>query len=337
MNQKLWIVVLIVALASLTGCGSNATPTPTAQPTENVTFQLSWTHEYSSSSIYMAVENGHFAKQNLNVTIVAGGFGDSGYIEPIDEVLSGESAFGTSSSTSIIQAQAEGKAVVGIATILQRNPLAIISLKENNIVNPSDLAGKTIAVSDGAARTRVITFLNQQGVDVDSVTLVPRTTFGIEPLLNGEAQLLAGWIINEGVMVEEAGYEANFMLLSDYALDDYSFIIFTSQEMIDTRPDLVERFLRGFVGGMQDTIGNPAQAVKAVLKYDNTLDEAQQLTRLEVMLPLINPPGQPLGAMNMAVWEQSQDVLIEQQILTAPINLNTVFTNQFLNKINGES
>ncbi|MCU0482599.1 MAG: ABC transporter substrate-binding protein [Anaerolineae bacterium] len=333
--KKIWFVVLITLLASLAGCNGNATPTPTPQPAEDVIFQLSWTHEYSSSGLYMAVENGHFAGQNLNVNIVAGGFGDEGYIEPIDEVLNGESAFGTSSSTSIIQAQAEGKAVVGIATILQRNPLAIISFKENNIVNPADLAGKTIAVSDGAARTRVLTFLAQQGVDADSVTLIPRTTFGIEPLLNGEAQLLAGWIINEGVMVEEAGYEANIMLLSDYALEDYSFIIFTSQEMIDTRPDLVERFLRGFVGGMNDTIGNPSQAVKAVLKYDNTLDEAQQLTRLEVMLPLINPPGEPLGEMDMVVWEQSQDVLIEQGVLTAPIDLNKAFTNQFLEKING--
>jgi len=336
-GRFLFILVAGVSLSILSGCNGTASPTQTTQPAEDITFQLSWTHEYSAANFYVAVENGHFKAQNLNVNIVEGGFGESGFIEPIDEVLSGESDFGTSSATSLIQARAEGKAVVGIATVLQRNPFALISIKDSNIVNLSDLAGKTIAVSDGAARTNLLIFLTQQGIDIDSITLVPRTTFGVEPLVNGDVDLLAGWLINEAVMVEEAGFEVNFILLSDYGLDDYNFVIFTSQDMVDNRPEVVDRFVRGFLAGLQDTISSPEKAIDAVLKYNSALDRQGQLSRLEVMLPLINPPGKPLGIMELGVWEQSQDVLLSLEILSEPIDLNTVFTNRFLDAIYGSN
>mgnify|MGYP005854963693 CR=1 FL=1 len=336
-HRWLSVALLATSFVLLAGCNGNTTPTETSQPTENITFQLSWTHEYSSSPFYMAFENGHFAQQNLNVTITEGGFGESGFIEPITEVLSGESDFGTSSATSLIEARAEGKQVVGIATILQRNPLSLISLKESNIITPANLMGKTIAVSDGAARTRLMIFLSQEGISESDVTIVPRVTFGIEPLMNGDVDVLAGWIINEAVMVEEAGSEANVMLLSDYGLDDYDFVIFTSQETLDNRPEMVERFLRAFLAGAQDVLSDTSKTTDAILKYNDQLDKQGQLTRLEAMLPLINPPGTPLGVMSLSVWEQSQQVLLDQGIISEPIDLNTVFTNSILDKIYGSN
>lgn len=332
-HHWLWLALLATSLIVFTGCGANTTSTETTQPVENITFQLSWTHEYSSSPFYMAFENGHFAKQNLNVTITEGGFSENGFIEPIAEVMSGQADFGTASATSLIRARAEGKPVVGIATILQRNPLSLISLKQNSIITPADLTGKTIAVSDGSARARLEIFLSQQGVGVENVTIVPRVTFGIEPLLNGDVDVLAGWIINEAVMVEEAGAEANVMLLSDYGLDDYDFVIFTSQDTLNNRPEVVERFLRAFLAGTQDILSDTNKTTDAILKYNNQLNRGGQLTRLEAMLPLINPPGTPLGVMSLSVWEQSQQVLLDQGILSEPIDLNSVFTNSILDKI----
>ncbi|MCL4254192.1 MAG: ABC transporter substrate-binding protein, partial [Anaerolineae bacterium] len=207
----------------------------------------------------------------------------------------------------------------------------------NNIITPADLTGKTIAVSDGAARTRLLIFLAQQGIGEENVTVVPRVTFGIEPLMNGEVDVLAGWIINEAVMVEEAGSEANVMLLSDYGLDHYEFIIFTSQETLDNRPEMVERFLRAFLAGTQDILSDTNKTTDAILKYNDQLDRQGQLTRLEAMLPLINPPGQQLGVMSLTVWEQSQQVLIDQGILSEPIDLSAVFTNSILDKIYGSN
>ncbi|HRF97772.1 MAG TPA: hypothetical protein PLZ51_21340, partial [Aggregatilineales bacterium] len=112
MNHKFYttrtsvlFAVMMGILVILAGCNGAAVE-PTKAPADEITFQLSWIHEYSAASFYMGVQNGHFANQNLNVTIAVGGFGTEGYIEPVAQVLSGESDFGTASSTGLIQAQA---------------------------------------------------------------------------------------------------------------------------------------------------------------------------------------------------------------------------------------
>src|SRR5262245_53364967 len=145
------VTLLIVATVALSACGVEAPAAATAAPKTPVSIQLAWVHEYSSAGFYAAEKNGHFAAQNLDVRIEAGGFGPQGYIEPIAQVASGSVDFGIASAASIIQARAEGKPVVGIAAIFQRSPLAIISLDKSGIYRPQDLVGHRATVADGGA------------------------------------------------------------------------------------------------------------------------------------------------------------------------------------------
>src|SRR5262245_57502729 len=106
------VALLIVTSMALSACGVGAPAAATAVPKTPVSIQLAWVHEYSSAGFYAAEKNGHFAAQNLDVRIEAGGFGPQGYIEPIGQVVSGSVDFGIADAASIIQARAEGKPVV---------------------------------------------------------------------------------------------------------------------------------------------------------------------------------------------------------------------------------
>jgi hypothetical protein len=57
------------------------------------------------------------------------------------------------------------------------------------------------------------------------------------------------------------------------------------------------------------------------------------LRRLEAMIPLINIPGQNLGAMDEHVWADIQAIMLETGSLDAPIDLQTVYTTTFLDNI----
>ncbi len=335
LRSKCFFLALMVLFAVvLSGCGT--TPTATPIPPTPVSVQLSWTHEYSLASFYTAELNGHFAEQNLDVTLEAGGFVNGTYIEPIDQVLAGEVDFGASNATSILQARAEGKPVVAIATILQRSPTAVISLAAANIQTPADLVGKTVAVAEGGATQLLNAMLTSQGIDVADVNIVPRPGFGVDPLLNGDVDALVGWIFNEGVQVQEAGQEANFLLLTDYGIPDYSNLIFTTEQMINERPDVVERFVRAVIAGLQDVVDNPEQAAQYTLQYNNTLDQDQQLRRLQASIPLIQPARTQVGTMQESVWQDIQTVLIDVGILSEAIDVNTAYTSSFLDQIYSE-
>jgi NitT/TauT family transport system substrate-binding protein len=140
---------------------------------------MAWVHEYSSAGYYAAEHNGHFAAQNLEVRLQEGGFNEQGYINPVAKVLAGEADFGSTSASSLLLARAEGKPIEAIAAVLQRSPFALISLAENNIVHPSDLVGKRVAVSDADAAIYQA-LLTSQGIDLSQVKTIPRTSFGID-------------------------------------------------------------------------------------------------------------------------------------------------------------
>lgn len=325
------LLLTVIFGAILAGCGAAQSATPTAEATP-VSVQLSWTHEYSTSAFYTAELNNHFAEQNLQVTLKVGGFVDGTYIEPIDPVLNGESDFGSTSATSILQAREAGKDVVAIAALMQRGPIAVISLAETNIKTPADLVGKRITVAEGGSATLLDALLTSQGIDKSQVTLVPRTDFGVDPLINGDVDALVGWIINEGVQVQEAGKTPSYLLLSDYGIPDYNFLLFTTGKMITDHPDVVQRFVDAMVAGMDDVVGNPEQAIEYTLKYDATLDHDQQLRRLEAAIPLIKPAGVEVGTMQLSVWESIQKVMLDAGLLTQEVDLSKAFNSSFLEK-----
>lgn len=326
-------LTLLLAGLLLAGCSVPAAPAATSVAPAAVSLQLSWTHEYSSAMFYAAEKNGHFAAQNLQVSLAEGGFNDQGYIQPIDAVVSGASTFGLASAASLIEARAQGQPVVAIASVLQRSPLAIISLADRSIARPSDLIGRSVSVADGGALQMYHAILASQGVDLAQVDSIRRTSFGIDPLLSGEIDSLVAWVINEGVQVREAGREPTFILASDYGVDTYDFVIFTTEQVINERPDEVERFLRAVLQGIEDVIADPSQGAAYAVAYNPALDLAGQEQRLNATIPLINPPGTRPGEMRPDIWEFTQQMMIDAGALERPIDLSTVYTMAFLEKV----
>jgi ABC-type nitrate/sulfonate/bicarbonate transport system substrate-binding protein len=322
-------IAAFVMVFAITSCSPNApavepTPAPVA-----ISLQLSWVHEYSSSVFHSAERNGHFAEQGLQVTLVEAGFNEEGFIDPIQEVIDGKVDFALSNSASLIQARAEGKPVVAIASVLQRSPLAVISLAGSGITRPQDLASHTISVTDGGALAVYNTLLHTQDIDSSTVNTIPRTTFGIDPLVNGEVDGMVAWVINEGVAVQERGFDPQYILMSDYGVDMYDFVLFTTETMIEQKPDIVRGVVAAVRNGTKDVVDDPVQAVKHTLTYNSELVEAEQLRRLEATIPFINVPGRELGSMDTEVWQFTHDFLLQQELLTEPIALDEVYTLEF--------
>lgn len=336
-SHRIFIVLIIaLALAACSGAAGQTAneSTPASGPATPASIQMAWFHEYSVSWFHVAVTNGYFADHGVDVELLQGGFNDSGYIDPVVQVVNGTADFGLTNTSALIQARADGQPIVAVAALLQRNPLALISLAENNIQRPQDLVGKRVSVAEGGAMQLYDTLLASQGIDPASITTLPRTEFGIEPLLNGDVDVLAAWVINEAVAIREAGYEPSIILLSDYGIDTYESVLFTTQEMVDQHPEVVEGVLRGLMEGMEATIADPAAAVDITLTYNAELDREAQLRRLEATIPLMTPGGQ-LGMMDPKIWDDTQQILLDQGVLSSPIDISTVFTLDFLNRIYG--
>jgi ABC-type nitrate/sulfonate/bicarbonate transport system substrate-binding protein len=342
-RYSVFLLVMLLAAFLIAGCDSddgendneNNESSNNNTPLTNVKLQINWTHEYSSGGFYAAVKSGHFRNQGLEVELIEGGFSAEGaFIDPVTEVLEGRADFALVDTANLLLARAQGKPVVAIFAVLQRSPTAVISISSEGLASPADLVGKTVLVSPDA-QPPFRAMLATQGLDPTEVNVQDRTSFVIDPLLNEEADALSGWVINEGVAVQEAGFEANFIINSDYGINNYDFLIFTTEQTLAEKPDVVEKLLRGTIDGWREVIEDPDKVVGYVLEYKADLDRDQQSRRLNAMIPLINPPGTQMGMMQADVWELSQSFLVEQGDLTAPLELSEAYNLTILNQIYG--
>lgn len=323
-------LALLLVLLALTACGTPTSVAPTPPPTIPVSIQLSWVHEYSSSPFYAAQKNDRFAAQGIAATLLEGGFRDNQVIDGLDSVLTGEASFGVTSASRVLQARAEGKPVVAVAALFQRSPLAFLSVASSSIQRPQDLIGKRVAVAEDGAKIAYFALLSTQGIDPASIIAIPREGFGVEPLTSGKVDALVAWRINEGVMLSEAGLEPSIMMFSDYGVETYDLVLFTTEQQIAQQPELVQRVVTAVIQGTQDVLDNPQQAVQYTLTYNSKLDSAGQLRRLQASLPLINPAGSRPGRMQAEVWQATQQLLLDYKILQQPVDLTAAYTTRFL-------
>lgn len=329
MMRSFNLLVVLCASLVLGACSSQpAEPTPTALIPASI--QLSWVHEYSSAPFHTAVREGLFTANGIEPSLLVGGFSEAGYIDPVTEVLAGTVDFGMASSPTLIEAIAQDKPVVGVANILQRSPLALMAL-DPSIQTPQDLVGKRLMATEGGARNALNAFLAGQGISQDDVTILDRVDFGVDPLVNGEVDALMGWRINEGVSLEEQGLEPVFFLMSDYGVDVYEFVLFTSQETAAERPDYVQAVVNSVLAGGEAVAANPAQAIEHTLSFSPDLDADAQRLRLEATIPLMRDADRNISVgMNPDVWAFSYSQLVAGGTLTEGLDITSAYTLQFV-------
>lgn len=324
------ISILFVVIALFVGaCGKTAAP---AAPADKVTVQLSWFHGVEYAGFYTAVEKGYYKDENIDITLNAGGPD----INPIDEVQNGKAQLGIISGDSLIIAKTKQQNFVAVAAIFRNNPMSITSLKSANILKPQDLVGKTIGVYSldlsNYSDLSFLAFMSRTGLERDSMNYALIEDFqGANEIKSGKMDAMSGmFATDQQVMTQQAGDDLNIMYYKDYGVDGYINTIFTTEELAKSNPDLLTRLMRATMKGYQYSVEHPEEAAAFPLKYDNTLDLTYEQEVMKVEIPFIDTGNGPLGSMDENVWKTNQDILLEFKLISAPIDLSTIYTNQFV-------
>jgi len=330
-KQYVTTVVLFTLFAVLLGACSGTAPTPAAEP-DKVTVQLSWFHGVEYAGFYAAVENGYYAESNIEVVLNAGG----PEINPIDEVNNGNAQFGITSGDSLITARADGQSFVAIATIFKENPLAITSLKRDGIKSPDDLIGKTVGVYSldlsNFFDLPFLALMSRTGLERDSMNYALIEDFqGANEIKAGNMDAMSGmFATDQQVMAKQAGDELNFIYYKDYGYDVYINTIFVTEEFRQSNPDLIRRFIQATIKGYQYAIENTDEVAQLALTYDETLDLAYQQAVMQAQIPFIDTGDGQIGSMRESIWTNTQDILLEFNLIASPIDLNAIYTNEFI-------
>jgi NitT/TauT family transport system substrate-binding protein len=320
--------VLLLAMAVLAACG----PQEVKKPPDEVTVQLAWTHEALFAGFYAADQQGYYAAEGLEVTLLPrpGPGADT-----IAVVMDGTAAFGVDYGAGLVISRSQDQPTTAIATIYRRHPLAFITLAGSGITRPHDFPGHTIrTLVPGSSAVAFEAMMARLGLDSDSVEQVD-VGFDLSPFFAGELDIWPAFMNSTVLTAREQGYQVNLILPEDYGVHLYGYTLFTTEQLIRENPDLVLRFLRATLQGWQWAVENPEEAGPLALKYDPELDAAHQVAVMEASVPLIHTGEDQIGWMRAEVWEGMHDILLEQGLLDEPLDVDEVYTMEFLQKVYG--
>jgi NitT/TauT family transport system substrate-binding protein len=321
------ITILVMLALSLMGCAGK-----TSAPNDEVTVQLSWFHTVEFAGFYAADKQGYYAEENIAVKLLPGGFD----ILPWKDVAEGKADFGVTGGNSLMTARAEGLPIKAIGAIFRKSPVALMSLAKLGIKTPQDMIGKRVGIIspslDDTNDIQFLSMLKKLGIDRSEMELVPIEDYSVGSLTSGAMDVSSVFSTNEPIDAKQKGIDVNLIFPQDYGVLMYANVIFTTDQMIKEKPELVERFMRATLKGYKYAIEHPDDVSKLALQYDNTLNLEFQQATMKVEIPLIDTGSAPIGTMDTDVWQSTLDILLEQGFLKSTMDLNEVYTNDFITK-----
>jgi NitT/TauT family transport system substrate-binding protein len=328
-RTKRIIAELLLIVTLLLACGQSQPPkTP-----DQVRVQLKWIHQAQFAGFYMAQEKGFYTKENLKVSFLEGGQG----IDNTQAVLSGEADFGVITSEDILIERSLGRPLTAIAAIYRRSGTVFAAKADSGIVKPADILGKTVALSaePGVLRYFEVPFyamMKKLGLDVSSVRFVPyEPTY--RAFLEGKAEVTPCFATGGLIRLRDQGVKLNLIWPSDYGIRFYADTLATTDMIVGEKSDLVTRFLRATLKGWQDAVGNPEEALTATLKYAGASSRELQSKMMDAQMPLIHTGEDRIGWMKPEEWNDMYRMLLDQNLLATPVDVERAYTMEFLKKV----
>ncbi|HET7145181.1 MAG TPA: ABC transporter substrate-binding protein [Anaerolineales bacterium] len=326
MNKRtLTGIILFCLLVSLAGCTKIEAPELTL-----ITVQLSWFHQAEFAGFYAAEQQGYFAEEGLQVSFLEGG-PEVDFIAP---VVNSTAQFGVAQPADLILARAAGKPVRSIAVIYRRSPIVFFSHADLGITRPQDFVGKKIRSAITLDQTLRAT-MARAGIRPDQYEVV-YLPGDVSLFASREVPIWVGFINIIALDVQRDGYKINIIYPDDYGIHFYGDVLITTDDLIAQDPDLVQRFTRAALKGWTFAVENPDTIGKFVQKYNTDADEALENERMIASLPLVNTGEDFIGWMKLEVWSGMEQTLREQNVLTIPLEVEQVYTMQFLETIYGK-
>jgi NitT/TauT family transport system substrate-binding protein len=145
----------------------------------------------------------------------------------------------------------------------------------------------------------------------------------------------AAFITSGVIQMRQKGLELNLIWPGEYGVHFYSDTLITNQHMIETRSQLVARFLRASLKGWREAIGNPEAAVQMTLKYARVPDPAFQAAMLEALMPLVHTGEHQIGWMTGEAWRRMTKDLMEQGLISSALDYDKSYSMRFLEDVYG--
>ncbi len=304
-----------------------------AQTLDKVSFGTNWLPEPEHGGFFQALADGTYKKYGLDVTIVPGGPNDNNRMLLIAGKLD---FFMSANSLQSFDAVTNNVPLVAVAAIFQKDPQVFLTHPESKVTGLEDLKPLTLFVSKEGISSYFQWLKSEYGF---SEAKVKPYTFNPQPFLADKQSAMQGYLTSEPFSIEKAaGFKPGVILLADYGFNAYSTLIETRRNLIDGKPDLVQRFVdASIIGWYHYLYGDNAPGNAMIKKLNPDMTDALLAYSVATMKQYgIVDSGDTLrdgiGAMNDARVTSFFDKMVRAGIVRSDIDYRKGYTLRFVNK-----
>ncbi len=318
------MILIIVSILFVISC-------ETTKEDTKVKLALDWYPNANHTGLYIALEKGYFKDENIDLEI----YTPSDPSTVLQTVGAGQDDFGISYQPDLILAKSKNIPVKSVLAFVQHPLNIIMTLKESNIIRPSDLKGKKIAYPGIPLNENLLdTLLKADGLEGKQEVELINTGYDLVPPLIGKTvdACLGCYLSHETIMAENEGFPVNIMRMEQWGVPDYyELVLVASDEMVTDNKDLIERMIRAISKGYNDAVSDPKAGIDNLIKSTNgEIDQAIEYPGAELLAPLWVDNTGKFGSQTEEKWSVFSQWLFETGQITTVPETNSLFTNEFV-------
>jgi len=322
--QFMRVLTPAAVLASLLA----ATP---AQALDKVRFGTNWVAEGEHGGFYQALADGTYKKYGLEVEIVPGGPNvNNRILLPVGKL----DFFMSANSLQSFDAVAQNIPTLAVAASFQKDPQVLIA--HPDVKTFDALKTRTLFVSKEGMASYFQWLKADFGFDEAKVKPY---TFNPQPFLADKNSAMQGYVTSEPYAIETQGhFKPMLFLLADQGFNSYSTLIETRRDLVEQKPDLVQRFVdASAIGWYHYLYGDPSAGNSLIKRQNPEMTDALLAYSIAKMKEFgIVDSGDSvklgIGAMTDARMKSFFDKMVRVGVVKAGLDYKRAYTLQFVNK-----
>jgi len=322
--QFMRVLTPAAVLASLLA----ATP---AQALDKVRFGTNWVAEGEHGGFYQALADGTYKKYGLEVEIVPGGPNvNNRILLPVGKL----DFFMSANSLQSFDAVAQNIPTLAVAASFQKDPQVLIA--HPDVKTFDALKTRTLFVS----KEGMASYFQWLKADFGfNEAKVKPYTFNPQPFLADKNSAMQGYVTSEPYAIETQGhFKPTLFLLADQGFNSYSTLIETRRDLVEQKPDLVQRFVdASAIGWYHYLYGDPSAGNSLIKRQNPEMTDALLAYSIAKMKGFgIVDSGDAvklgIGAMTDAHMKSFFDKMVRVGVVKAGLDYKRAYTLQFVNK-----
>jgi NitT/TauT family transport system substrate-binding protein len=332
MNRQILGRMALAAALAAGLCASSV-----AQPAlDRVAFGTNWVAEAEHGGHYQALVDGTYRRYRLDVTIVPGGPNvNNRILLPVGKL----DFFMSANNLQSFDAVEQNIPTIAVAAMFQKEPQVLIAHPDQGIERLEDLKQLTLFISKEGLASYFQWLKAEYGF---SEARVKPYTFNPQPFLADKRSAMQGYVTSEPFEIErQARFTPKVFLIADHGFDSYSTLIETRRDLVQGRPDLVQRFVDASIIGWYNYLYGDNRQANALIKRHNPemTDDllAYSLAKMKEygIVDSGDAAALGIGAMTDARMASFFGKMVRAGVVRPSLELSRAYTLQFVNRKTG--